>query len=222
MAVIKREPTPPGPITALFDRLHAIHLAAGQPSMREIASGIGRGVISSSTIHNMFRGPRVPKWGFLELVVEELHGDIAEFRVLWQAARLAEDEAGMADDDPEVTRQPGNGTLMTDPPEKDTPVIIPSQADPVGFVAPGPSQRIWSDEIPQRNPNFTGRAAELEALRANLAQGRRAHPPAQLISGMGGVGKTEIATEYIHRHRDNTRLSGGFALSITIASGTPW
>ena len=66
MGAIKREPTPPGPVSNLFDRLHDLHLEAGQPSMRQIATRIGRGVVSSSTVHNMFRGPRVPKWGFLE------------------------------------------------------------------------------------------------------------------------------------------------------------
>ena len=34
----------------------------------------------------------------------------------------------------------------------------------------------------------------------------RPHPAAQLISGMGGVGKTEIATEYIHLHRDKYEI----------------
>jgi hypothetical protein len=94
VGAIKREPTPSGPITDLFDRLHEIHLEAGQPSVREIAVRIGRGAISSSTIHNMFRGPRVPKWGFLELVVEALHGDTAEFLKLWQAARRVEVAVG--------------------------------------------------------------------------------------------------------------------------------
>ncbi|MFI5269435.1 MAG: helix-turn-helix domain-containing protein, partial [Chloroflexota bacterium] len=97
MGAIKREPSPPGPVSDLFNRLHAIHLAAGQPSVREIATGIGRGVVSPSTIHNMFRGPRVPKWGYLELVVEELRGDPAEFRALWQAARIAEDAEAEAE-----------------------------------------------------------------------------------------------------------------------------
>ena len=77
MGAIKREPTPAGPISDLLDRLHDLHLVAGEPSMRQIAASIGRGVVSSSTVHNMFRGPRVPKWGFLELVVEDLQGDVA-------------------------------------------------------------------------------------------------------------------------------------------------
>jgi hypothetical protein len=175
LETMKHQPTPAGPITDLFDRLRAIRLAAGQPSARKIAAGIGPGVISSSTIHNMFRGPRVPKWGFLELVVEELRGDPAEFRALWQAARLAQDAGA------EVVQGE---------------VVAP----------PVPSRRLWSNEIPRRNPHFTGRVAELDALRANLVREDQQHPPAQLISGMGGVGKTEIATEYIHRHRDKYEI----------------
>lgn len=206
MGSINREPTPPGPITALFDRLHAIHLAAGQPSIREIASGIGRGVISSSTIHNMFRGPRVPKWGFLELVVEELRGDTAEFRILWQEARLAESPAGPAAETMPAAVVPGNSATGTTSADQGVPFTMMSAAAPVEVTAPGPSQRIWSNEIPQRNLHFTGRVAELEAMRANLIRGDRLHPPAQLISGMGGVGKTEIATEYIHLYRDKYEI----------------
>ena len=71
MTAVGRKATPPGSITDLFDRLHELHLSAGLPSMREITIGIGRGHISSSTIHNMFRGPRVPRWSYLELVVKE-------------------------------------------------------------------------------------------------------------------------------------------------------
>lgn len=63
-----------------------------------------------------------------------------------------------------------------------------------------PSQRIWSNEIPPRNPNFTGRAAELDALSRNLDC---QSPHVQVISGMGGIGKTELATEYIHRNIDH-------------------
>jgi len=205
VGAIKREPTPSGPITDLFDRLHAIHLAAGQPSIREIATGIGRGVISPSTIHNMFRGPRVPKWGFLELVVEELRGDPAEFRTLWQAARVAEDaEAGVVQGEG-VAVPPGNG-VVAPAAEKSAPVVAPPPVPPAEPGVSGPSRRLWSNEIPQRNSHFTGRVTELDALRANLVREDRPHPPAQLISGMGGVGKTEIATEYIHRHRDKYEI----------------
>lgn len=197
MGAIKREPTPSGPVSDLFDQLHNLHLAAGQPSMRQIATRLGRGVVSSSTVHNMFRGPRVPTWGFLELVVEELHGDVAEFRRLWQAARLAEEEA----DNPGINSAAGNGGSTPAAPGPDSPANSAQQSAPPGLLVSGTSDRIWSNENPQRNLHFTGRIAELEALRANLIRDDRVHPAAQLISGMGGVGKTEIATEYIHLHR---------------------
>jgi tetratricopeptide (TPR) repeat protein len=209
VGAIKREPTSAGPITDLFDRLHSLHLVAGQPSIREIATGIGRGVISPSTIHNMFRGPRVPRWGFLELVVEELRGDPAEFRSLWQAARKAEEAEGIAEEGTEQYEESvalsANGGVATVT-ARSVPVPAPSLAplpEPAASVLP---RRLWSGEIPQRNLHFTGRVAELDMLRANLVRKDRPHPAAQLISGMGGVGKTEVATEYIHRHRDKYEI----------------
>jgi tetratricopeptide (TPR) repeat protein/MinD-like ATPase involved in chromosome partitioning or flagellar assembly len=51
--------------------------------------------------------------------------------------------------------------------------------------------------IPDRNPFFTGREQVLSQLQeALVAQGRAA------LSGLGGVGKTQTALEYAHRHLD--------------------
>ena len=86
MSPISRNPTPPGPVTELFERLDQLRLAAGYPSIREIIRRIGRGMISSSTVHNVFRQSRVPSWDYLEKIVIALHGDAEEFLDLWQAA----------------------------------------------------------------------------------------------------------------------------------------
>ncbi len=189
MGAIRRDPTPPGPVTDLFDRLHRIHMEAGLPSVREIEVKIrgrrGHSLISRSTIHNIFRGPHVPRWNFLELVVEALHGDIAEVRVLWQAAQQDESATGT--------------------PAISVPATRPPIADPIESTA-GPSLRIWSNEIPPRNPNFSGRSAVLDSLRANLMARDRERPAVQVISGVGGIGKTEIATEFIHLHRDKYEI----------------
>lgn len=185
MGAIKRDPTPPGPVTDFFDFLHQLHMEASLPSVREIETKIrvlrGHGQISRSTIHNIFRGPHVPRWHFLELVVEALQGDVAQVRTLWQAAQRYENATGVVSAEPSVT--------------------APPIADPVESVAM-PSLRIWSNEIPPRNPNFSGRGADLDLLRSNLVGRERQHPAVQVISGEGGIGKTEIATEFIHRHRD--------------------
>jgi tetratricopeptide (TPR) repeat protein len=188
VTAINRNPTPPGPIAELFDRLDELHLAAGRPSMREIATRAGRGRISSSTVHNVFafRNSKVPRWSFLEEIIRALAGDTAVFLGLWQAAWQAENDIATPRTGPADAVTPSQGRLRP--------------------AAPRPYQRIWSAEIPSRNLNFTGRVAELETLRANLIFRGRPSPPAQVISGMGGVGKTEIATEYIHLHRDQYDL----------------
>ncbi|NQE52364.1 hypothetical protein C5S29_02125, partial [ANME-1 cluster archaeon GoMg3.2] len=51
-----------------------------------------------------------------------------------------------------------------------------------------------------RNPNFTGREGILKALRLALTSGEPAAWK-QAITGMGGVGKTQLAVEYIYRHK---------------------
>jgi len=49
--------------------------------------------------------------------------------------------------------------------------------------------------LPEQNPFFTGRKRVLAELQEALAaQGRAA------LSGLGGVGKTQTALEYAHRH----------------------
>ncbi|MEQ0561730.1 FxSxx-COOH system tetratricopeptide repeat protein [Amycolatopsis sp. NEAU-NG30] len=57
---------------------------------------------------------------------------------------------------------------------------------------------IWGS-IPPPNPNFTGRGELLAQLGERLGAGTTAVLPATL-HGMGGIGKTQMATEYIYRH----------------------
>jgi tetratricopeptide (TPR) repeat protein len=59
---------------------------------------------------------------------------------------------------------------------------------------------IWN--VPHnRNPNFSGRVELLGNLRTALTSGRPA-ALTQAISGMGGVGKTQLAVEYAYSHVD--------------------
>ena len=55
--------------------------------------------------------------------------------------------------------------------------------------------------LPERNPFFTGREPVLAELQEALAARGRA-----ALSGLGGVGKTQTAVEYTHRHLDEYRL----------------
>ena len=176
--------------------------------MRDIAIKAGHGNISSSTVHNVFRLARVPSWPFLEQVIKALGGieDREEFLTLWQAAWRAENET-------EVPRQgapeeiPRQGRATRQPPVRPP---RPARGTTAGEITrwtetpSQPSRRVWSNEIPPRNPNFTGRTSVLEQMCENLDS--HEPPRVQVISGMGGIGKTEIATEYVHRNIDKYEI----------------
>jgi trehalose 6-phosphate synthase len=106
---LKRAPTAPGPVTKLFDQLHELHLYAGEPGVREIARGMGARGISYTTVHNTFKGPKVPRWDSLRLVVEQLNGDIEQFHALWTMARTA--EQGPAQVTPSAEIETAGGTV---------------------------------------------------------------------------------------------------------------
>ena len=59
---------------------------------------------------------------------------------------------------------------------------------------PGALPRVW--KVPARNPHFTGRGDDLAAVAAALAS--RSTVTVQSLRGMGGVGKTQLATEFAH------------------------
>jgi len=66
---------------------------------------------------------------------------------------------------------------------------------------PGTLPPIWN--VPHgRNRNFTGREELLAELRATLASGEPA-ALTQAISGLGGVGKTQLALEYTYCHAND-------------------
>ncbi|KAA3619500.1 MAG: TIR domain-containing protein [Calditrichaeota bacterium] len=67
---------------------------------------------------------------------------------------------------------------------------------------PGSLPPVW--KVPfLRNPNFTGREQILADLHTTLAAGKNAAvTQPQAIHGLGGIGKTQIALEYAHRHKN--------------------
>ncbi len=64
---------------------------------------------------------------------------------------------------------------------------------------------VWGG-VPLRNVNFIGRKELLESLRSQLS---RSTPTAILpgaLHGMGGIGKSQIAVEYVYRHAEDYDL----------------
>lgn len=84
----------------------------------------------------------------------------------------------------------------------------------VSGVQPGPARTrgdgaqkpppVWGN-VPPRNRAFTGRAQLLEDLHRRLQEGTTAVLP-EALQGMGGVGKSQLAVEYVYRHIDEYQV----------------
>ncbi|WP_461028735.1 FxSxx-COOH system tetratricopeptide repeat protein [Streptomyces sparsus] len=70
-----------------------------------------------------------------------------------------------------------------------------AKAQDEGLRKPPP---VWGN-VPPRNRAFTGRGQLLENLHARLQEGTTAVLP-EALQGMGGVGKSQLAVEYVYRH----------------------
>lgn len=74
---------------------------------------------------------------------------------------------------------------------------VPAATTPSGFPGSMPP----AVHLPSRNLSFTGRGPLLEQLRDNFTAGPAATVPSQVLYGLGGMGKTQIALEYAHRYK---------------------
>ncbi|WP_144126883.1 FxSxx-COOH system tetratricopeptide repeat protein [Catellatospora sichuanensis] len=90
----------------------------------------------------------------------------------------------------------------------------PLAATSSAFTPPSPrtpnslrsDTRIVGGGVPIRNRNFTGRSELLDQLAEVLSRGEQAAVLPPTIHGLGGVGKTQLVVEYLHRHLDDYEL----------------
>ncbi len=84
------------------------------------------------------------------------------------------------------------------------PTIIPGVSVTVRTMPPAQQRNpaepppVWGN-VPPRNISFTGREQVLADLHERLSKGTTAVLP-EALHGMGGVGKSQIAIEYVYRH----------------------
>jgi len=72
-----------------------------------------------------------------------------------------------------------------------------------------PANRRKTINVPRRNVNFTGRGDTLAAMHSALTQAHKGSiTQPQAITGLGGVGKTQLAIEYAHHYMDQYTLIG--------------
>lgn len=101
----------------------------------------------------------------------------------------------------------GENTHMTTNPSIDDRKYSPgdAQSDRTSRPSTGgrPLNAVWV-QVPRRNSAFTGREELLSSLRSQLVTGRRQVITA--LNGMSGVGKTELAKEYLYRYASDYDL----------------
>ncbi|MFI7026101.1 FxSxx-COOH system tetratricopeptide repeat protein [Micromonospora sp. NPDC049900] len=131
-------------------------------------------------------------------------------RYLPRARRLGEALAAV---DPDGGADPVVRTPV--PADRDAMIAVGADADadrsvgtegagltsstPAGATAPTRTPAVWGN-IPPRNPNFTGRKEPLAQLHRQVRGGTTAVLP-HALHGMGGVGKSHLAVEYVYQHQ---------------------
>jgi hypothetical protein len=100
---------------------------------------------------------------------------------------------------PPTLGPPGPGAWSSSSPQPGPTEIAASINS---LLRPETDAAIWGN-VPPRNGDFTGREQLLDVLDRQLRDQRVAAVLPQALHGMGGVGKSQIATEYAYRHRSN-------------------
>jgi len=99
--------------------------------------------------------------------------------------------------------------------DNQSPAIKAGQIRDVNITYSSPKEPDVAEKHPGKisniphphNPNFTGRKDLLEKLHQALASGERAaFTQTSAITGLGGVGKTQLALEYSYRHAEDYRV----------------
>ncbi|SQE00733.1 MULTISPECIES: FxSxx-COOH system tetratricopeptide repeat protein [unclassified Parafrankia] len=109
--------------------------------------------------------------------------------------------------DPDVSITPGHRSEPGTQSRGGREFVTSSTATPL--VESRRGQTTWpmvlGGAVPQRNPNFTGRADLLRELHRRLGEGATAVLP-EALHGMGGVGKSQLAVEYVYRYQAEYEL----------------
>jgi len=109
--------------------------------------------------------------------------------------------------DPEISvaNGPLTGEIITDngDPVAKTTMLDKRAIDPLSIVE---GRQHIRGNIPIRNPDFTGREDLLNALRTALLESSKASVLPRALHGLGGVGKTQLALEYVYRYANQYDL----------------
>jgi tetratricopeptide (TPR) repeat protein len=84
--------------------------------------------------------------------------------------------------------------------------VVPTGSEPSSEArSPEKQPRIWGG-VPLRNVNFIGRSDLLERLFDEISRSTATALLPGALHGMGGIGKSQVAVEYVYRHADDYDL----------------
>jgi tetratricopeptide (TPR) repeat protein len=175
-------------------RLVSAHIGERLGSSPEFSAIFAPGAAGSAGA----RGPLTEPFATLALTVLRSVG--GQYREI--ADQLAKDLAETSSHSLSSLDLPGSGLpTISGEPVPVTHSLVPTTISTGGLTVPDTTSArptaLWRG-VPPKNPNFTGREDVLLALRSQLSTGITALVPVAL-HGLGGVGKTQIAIEFIYR-----------------------
>ncbi|TDD95312.1 helix-turn-helix domain-containing protein [Actinomadura rubrisoli] len=179
-------------------------------SIRQLAE---RMPYSKSVISERLSGKARPEWKFVEALIDACaRSDMrakarlkADAQEKWEAA----DRIRLTPVDDEVAEGLGSLDLLVER-------IVERLQNPSSHAAPTEPQTFsgsagpFEGPVPEHNQHFTGRAGLPELLAAGFSTGR-----VQVLHGLLGVGKTQLAVEYARR------ADSGYELVVWIPAGEP-
>lgn len=192
-----RDRLPPGPKRDFVEALHRLYDSAGQPAARHISKAIYKRAdlesVSHETVSSTLRGTALPTWGKVQAIAtvlaqwtikqQDVERVLHDLQTVWIVARRPVSPAPPAS-------VPVTSPIVPPPPP--LALLEPFEQRP----APGEDERIVGS-MPGRSAHFTGRELLLDAMAAK----HQASPEAPLVLyGLGGVGKTQLAREYVNRY----------------------
>ncbi|MCO8305009.1 FxSxx-COOH system tetratricopeptide repeat protein [Streptomyces sp. RKCA744] len=124
---------------------------------------------------------------------------VSEAVAMTDATTPRTDPLSQADDSPSPPAHGTPGAAGEHPRGTFVSVTAARSLPAVAERRAGEPPAIWGN-VPPRNNNFTGRQSLLDTLHERLRSEGTAAVLPEALHGLGGVGKSQIALEYVHQH----------------------
>ncbi|NUT25904.1 MAG: tetratricopeptide repeat protein [Streptomyces sp.] len=179
---------PGSPQSWFVNRLQRLRTSSGAPTQAQLLAYDEKRVLTRSSLSDLLAGKftKPPPWervaAYVTACVRAAHAGQFDLSLEEELARLRGDHATLTD------------LFETAVTEVRAPAARGS----------GSRRRPATYRLPPRNINFTGRDAALRELRQRLASGNDG--AMQVVHGLGGVGKTQLAVEYAYLYRSHYRF----------------